>query len=185
MTKIQWNVIVREGRIIQQPDYQDITDEDYKHTNRVWGGFGMTNLGKYHDLYVPRNTLLPTDVFESFCNKCIEIYEPHSEPFLSPPRLPWQTFLKKTEVELEFLMDIGQLLMVEKALRGGMCETIHWYAKVNNMHMKDYDANKDSSYLIYWNMNSLYGWTNSQKLPMDGFKCIKQQFIRRIHRKLW
>ena len=50
--------------------------------------------------------------------------------------------------------------------------------------MKDYDADKDSSYLIYWDVNSLYGWTNSQKLPMDGFKCIKQQFIRRIHRKL-
>ena len=31
--------------------------------------------------------------------------------------------------------------------------------------MKD----KKSSYLMYWNVNKLYGWTISQKLPADNF----------------
>ena len=30
--------------------------------------------------------------------------------------------------------------------------------------MKDYDKNKDSSYLQYWDANNSYGWTMSQKL---------------------
>ena len=37
------------------------------------------------------------------------------------------------------------LLTVEKGLRGGMCHSIHRYAKTNNKYMKDYDENKKSS----------------------------------------
>ena len=50
------------------------------------------------------------------------------------------------------------LLMVEKGVRGGICNTIHQYPKANNKYMKDYDQNKDSSYLKYWVLNNLYGW---------------------------
>ena len=41
------------------------------------------------------------------------------------------------------------LLMVEKDVRGGICHAIHGHAKTNNKYMKDYDKNKESSYLIY------------------------------------
>ena len=30
--------------------------------------------------------------------------------------------------------------------------------------MKDYDKNKESSYLKYWNVYDLYGWAMTQKL---------------------
>ena len=39
--------------------------------------------------------------------------------------------------------------------------------------MKDFDKNKQSSYLKYWNLNSLYGWAMSQKLPVNNFKWVK------------
>ena len=50
------------------------------------------------------------------------------------------------------------LLMVEKGIRGGLCNTIPQYVKANNKYMKDYDKNKESSYLKYWDVNNLYGW---------------------------
>ena len=59
------------------------------------------------------------------------------------------SFKKNTEVKLELLIDINMLLMVEKRIRGGTCDAIHQYAKVNNEYMKDYDKNKESSYLKY------------------------------------
>ena len=33
------------------------------------------------------------------------------------------------------------LLMVEKGIRGEICNTIHRYVKANNKYMKDYDKN--------------------------------------------
>ena len=39
--------------------------------------------------------------------------------------------------------------------------------------MKDYDKNKESSYLQYWDVNNLYGWATSQKLPGNNFEWIE------------
>ena len=39
--------------------------------------------------------------------------------------------------------------MVEKCTRGGICPSFYQYAKVNK-YMKDYDKNKESSYIQYW-----------------------------------
>ena len=45
--------------------------------------------------------------------------------------------------------------MVEKGIIGGIFHAIHWYIKANNKYMKDYDKNKESSYLKYWDANNL------------------------------
>ena len=39
--------------------------------------------------------------------------------------------------------------------------------------MKDYDKNKESTYLQYWDVNNLYGWAMSQKLLVNNFEWIK------------
>ena len=91
--------------------------------------------------------------------------------FLSAPGLAWQACLKKTRVELELLTDINMLLMVKKAIRGGICHAIYRYA--NNKYMKNYDNNEDLSYLLYLDTNNLYGFGMSQKLTVNEFKLKK------------
>ena len=63
--------------------------------------------------------------------------------------------------------------MVEKGIRGGICHGTHRYAKANNSYMKNYDKNKESSYIQYLDANNLYGWAMSQKLPVGDFKWKK------------
>ena len=63
---------------------------------------------------------------------------------------------KKTEVKLELLTDIDMLLIVAKGIWAGICRAIHRFSKANNKYMKDYDKNKEWSYLKYWNVNNLY-----------------------------
>ena len=68
------------------------------------------------------------------------------------------------------------LLIVEKGIRGGICQAIYRYAKANNRYMgKEYNENIELSYLAYLDGNNLYGWEMSQKLPVDDFKWLKDQ----------
>ena len=50
------------------------------------------------------------------------------------------------------------LMMVEKEIRGGMCNAVYRYAKTNNKCMRNYDENIESSFLEYTDANNLYGW---------------------------
>ena len=92
------------------------------------------------------------DVFENFRNMCIEIYELDPAKFLSAPGLACQAALKKTKVRLDLLTNIDMLLMEERGIRGGICHSIYQYTKTNKKYMKNYDKNKDLSYLQYWDV---------------------------------
>ena len=98
---------------------EDITDADYAHANRVFKDSEIKYLGEYHDFYVQSNS------------------------FLSAPGLAWQAALKKTKVKIDLLTDINMLLMVEKGVRGGICDSISWFTKANKKYMKDSDKNKN------------------------------------------
>ena len=76
----------------------------------------------------------------------------------SIPELAWKAAFKKNKVKIDLLTVINMLSIVEKVIRGGICHSIIWYTKANNKFMKDYDKNKESSYLRYWDENNLYGW---------------------------
>ena len=90
-------------------------------------------------MYVQCDTLLLADVFEKFRDTCIEIYGLDPSYFLSAPGLARQACLRKSNVNLELLTDTDMLLMIEEAIRGGMCQLVHRYAKANNKYMKNYD----------------------------------------------
>ena len=120
--------------------------------------------------YMCKVTLLLADVFQNFRDMCIKEYELDPAHFLSLPGLAWQACSKKTNIELELLTDYDMLLMAEEGIRGGICHSIHRYAKVNNKYMKNYNNNEESSYIQYLDANNLYGWAMSKKLPVNGFK---------------
>ena len=55
--------------------------------------------------------------------------------------------------------------------------------------MRDYDQNKEPSYLNYWDANNLYGWTLFQKLPTFNFEWVEdisqfdEVFIKNYYKK--
>ena len=66
------------------------------------------------------------------------------------------------------------LLIVEEGIRGRICQSIYRYAKANDEHMKNYNRNKESSYIEYWDINNLNGWAMSQDLLAKHFEWIKK-----------
>ena len=65
-------------------------------------------------------------------------------------------------------------LLVQKSIRGGICQAVHRYAEANNEYMNNYNKSIKSSYLIYLDVSNLYGWAMSQKLLVEGFKWVKR-----------
>ena len=103
----------------------------------------------------------------------LKIYEVDPAHFFTATALAWKAPLKKTKVTLDLLADIDMFLMVEEGTRGEIRHSIYRYAKASKKYMKDYDENKESSYLQNWDEKNLYGWAMSQKLPVNNFEWIK------------
>ena len=118
-------------------------------SKRVCKDFDRKEFGEYQNLYVWSNTLLLADVFGNFSSWI---------NFSSAPGLTWQVDLEKDEVKFDLLTDIHILLVVEKGIIGRICCFIYGYVKANSKYTKDYDKNKESSYLQYWDVNNLYAW---------------------------
>ena len=74
--------------------------------------------------------------------------------------------------------------MIEKGIRGEICQAVYRYAKVNNKYMNDYDNDIDSSYLEYLDVNNLYGWAIPQKLPVDGFEWVEEDDLLKFNESL-
>ena len=71
--------------------------------------------------------------------------------------------------------------MVEEGIRGGICHSIHRYAKANDKYMKNYNNSEESSYIQYLDANNLYGWAMSEKLPVNRFKRLDSNKTNEIN----
>ena len=151
---------------------EDISENDYRHAQKVWETFGIENMGQYHDLYLKSDVLLLADVFENFREICLDIYGLDPAHYVSSPGLSWDAMLKMTGVSLDLISDVDMQNFIEKGMRGGISTITHRYALANNKYMKNYDPQKESSYIPYLDANNLYGWAMSQRLPKGNFRWI-------------
>lgn len=72
-------------------------------------------------------------------------------------------------LQLEILKDIDMILLIEKGIEGGISQCSKRYFKSNNEYLSTYDSDNDEKYLIYLDVNNLYGWAMSQYQPHGGF----------------
>ena len=128
-------------------------------------------------MYLKTDVLLLCDVFEKFINICIEYYELDPCHYFSIPGLAWDLMLKMTGIKLRLIDDIEKHLFIEKGMRGGVSCITRRYCKANNKYVKDYDKDKENTYITYWDVNNLYGWAMSQYLPYDNFEWMNEEEI--------
>ena len=105
----------------------------------------------------------------------MEYYGLDPAQYYTLPNFAWEAMLLKTGVEIEQLHDTEMYEMVEKGMRGGMCQVSHKLAVANNKYMDEaFDENKPSSYINCLDANNLYGLVMSQKLPLKNIKWAKK-----------
>ena len=150
---------------------QEITDEDYEHSIKIWKEDNIKNLGEYHDLYLKIDVLLLAEIFENFRNVCLKHYELDPAHYYTSPGLSWDALLKFSKQKLELLSDINMIQFIESGIRGGVSMISYRHSIANNKYMmKNYDPDKEIKSINYLDANNLYGWAMCESLPVGNFK---------------
>ena len=105
--------------------------------------------------------------------------------YLSAPGLSWDAMLKMTKVELEKINNAHMHLFIEKGMRAGISYASKRYSKAAKKYCPDYDKTKPEKYIVYIDVNNLYGSAMSQYLPYGGFKWVKinNEIVNRVLNK--
>ena len=162
---------------------EGISDDDYAHAQAVWQEFECETLGDFHDIYLETDVLLLADVFENFRKACLKHYKLDPAHYYTSPGLSWDALLKYTGVNLKLLTDVNKHLFVERGLRGGISMVSRRFCKANNPHLCGYNPQEETSYIMYYDANNLYGWAMSQPLPVGNFAwCFIFPTLHQIRR---
>jgi hypothetical protein len=166
----------KKKKFYSKLNYSDCSDEDYNRAQKVWKHFKCQKLMNYHNLYLKSDVLLLADIWNNFRNVCYENYKLDCTYYYTAPSLSWDSMLRKTNIKLELLTDIDMVNFVENGIRGGLSQISKRYAEANNKYMKNYDTEKEDSYITYLDANNLYGGAMSEYLPYEGFKWNKEKW---------
>ena len=160
---------------------QEITDEDYDHSIKIWKEDKIKNLGEYHDLYLKIDVLLLAEIFENFRNVCLKHYELDPAHYYTSPGLSWDALLKFSKQKLELLSDINTIQFIESGIRGGVSMISHRHSIANNKYMmKNYDPDNEIKSINYLDANNLYGWAMCEPLPVGNFKMYDNNLNEKI-----
>ena len=160
---------------------EEIAEVEYEHAKNVWEHFKQKEtdsskftFGSYHDLYLKQDVLLLADVFEKFRRTCMDYYKLDPAHYYTAPGFAWDAMLKKTGVELELLPDKDMHLLLQNP-NGGISMVTHRHAIANNKYFPGYDPSKRSTYLMYFDANSLYSGAMTRYLPISNFRWLTEQ----------
>lgn len=184
-------------------DYKTITEEDYEKEQRKFKLFNMKTIRDAHDLYLKVDVIALADVLESRRKAMLDAFGLDYMWYLSLPGYAWDVMLskgytnlktkEKERIRLEVFHEEQQdmYLMIEKGIRGGICNISHRLAEANNKYLNpdEYykkkhpvkkeeemvidnndDDSDESSYLWYIDANQLYSWAMTQYLPFNKFR---------------
>jgi len=165
-------------------------NKDFVRAQRMWDAMGCKTMKDYTRYYCILDVLLLGCVFQEFRASCLDRKSYGLDPsyYVSIPSLSWDAMLLKNAcrpdpVVIETLTDPNMLLMVEKGIRGGICQVMLPKAQANYPGLKSpigpededylgYRPEKENSILLYFDANNLYGWAMCQYLPLDQFEWV-------------
>ena len=155
----------------------DISQADFLHAQKVWSLFHCKNLGEYHDVYLKSDVLLLADVFENYRTSIQKLYGLDPAWYISGPQLAFDACLKFTNVKIQLITDLDMYKFFEKGIRGGVANIPLRYARANNMYNPNYEPERVNSFILDLDMNSLYPYAMTEKLPIGDFRWLTRSEI--------
>ncbi|KAL4101125.1 hypothetical protein QTP88_021145 [Uroleucon formosanum] len=116
---------------------KNITKEEYENSQKIWKVFNIQNMREFTSLYNKIDVLLSTDIIEYFRDISLKNYKLDPMWYYTTPGFAWDCMLRMTNIKLDLLTDIDQILMFESRIRGGLSQCSQRYSKANNKYMVD------------------------------------------------
>ena len=160
-----------------------ISNEDYKHSIKIFEKFNCENLLDYSILYLKTGIYHLSDVFQKFSDFVYKTYSSDSRHSYTFPGFSWQAMLKMTKIELELISDSDMYRYLMDTIRGGICQVNKIHVKADNIYTrKAHDVSSDkkvkkklktndlNKFIMYLDANNLYGHSMSKPLLYKNFK---------------
>ena len=153
----------------------NLSVEDYNFAKKAWTTFKCETMRDYMEAYLLCDVLLLADVFENFRTKSITDYKIDPCYYFSTPHFTLDAFLKRSNVELDLIMDPNMYLFLKKGIRGGLSMVSKRYSRANHPGLKHlYNPQKQMKHIIYIDANNLYGQAMMRPLPYKNFKWMDE-----------
>ena len=141
------------------------------------------NLGSFSDYYLMKDTLILTDIMENYRDMFIKRYKTELFSHYTINSLTFELFKKYNPVKIKIIDDYSMYESFQKMLVGGLCGCGSTrYAKANNKYLKNYNPNEETSYIMHYDINSMYAHImRKYKLPYDGFEYLSNIEIKNFN----
>ena len=150
-----------------------ISDDDYGKCRQIWDLGKCKNLEDYMNLYLYLDVGLLTDILLSWRDEMYQYLQLDPFKFVSLPSLAYQGVLKQSGVELNLIQDRNIYDLISKSIRGGLAMVFQTYFKANNPRCPNFDPNDPTTWIAYYDFNSLYPTVFKQfKLPTGNVKKL-------------
>ncbi|XP_074604049.1 uncharacterized protein LOC141857450 [Brevipalpus obovatus] len=182
--RFEVTVFPSEDKFYSKLKKQAVDTEKYENTKNIWLYHGCRNIGDLHDIYLKMDVCLLAAVFEQFREMSLEEFGLDPSHFFSSPGLTWAAAMKYTKAEIELLKDIDMILMVEKGIRGGVSSAVTHHATANQEYLPGFSPYVESSFIIYLDVNNLYGHALKQPMPFSEFEWVEEKNFDKVFEEI-
>ena len=154
-----------------------ISEEDYMHAKEVFKEFKCKSMLDYLLLYVRLDVALLGDVLFAFRNLMHRDFSLDPLWYISLPAFAFSAMLKITDIELEPITCPDMHLFLSANIRGG-------FSFIHKRKAEMCEASGElTNYINYLDANNLYGWAQSQFMPVRDFKFMEKKDINVVFAK--
>ena len=164
----------------------EVSEADYLHAEKVFKHFACRSLRDYMMVYLTSDVTLLADIFEAYRDFFKTKFDLDPAHYVSLPSLSYDCAMKYTRCKIDYIHDEETYQFVKQAIRGGVSTICRRYAKANNTYLggENYTPNKPTSFIMYFDCNSLYSSVMTMSLPYRNFTFIPSDEFGDVEEKI-
>ena len=168
--------------LLSQDSYDSVltgekcSDEKYSEIKEIVEFFDFRSFAEFHDAYLYTDMALG-DVLEHYRDTFFEHFGLDPCQYITHASASYDAMLRMCRPRLErslgVMTDPRVYDLVKNNIRGGLGHIAQPYGKANNCELANYDSTKSTSWIQFYDINSMYPSIMEKPLPVDGGTWIE------------